>query len=116
MPETDSAVTKNSRAARDTAERALLGAIASGDRAALTRLYTDYHPRLFRFVYRLGKQTGCSGFPCSLGIATFETRDEHDDGGSDRFLDLVSKPMHRSDPIEIAGEGISDSDLQVQQD
>jgi RNA polymerase sigma-70 factor (ECF subfamily) len=38
---------------RDTAERALLGAIASGDRAALARLYTDYHPRLFKFVYRL---------------------------------------------------------------
>lgn len=53
MPETDSSRSKSSRAVRDTAERALLGAIASGDRAALAKLYTDYHPRLFKFVYRL---------------------------------------------------------------
>lgn len=53
MPETDSSISGSSRAVRDTAERALLGAIASGDRTALTRLYTDYHPRLFKFVYRL---------------------------------------------------------------
>lgn len=53
MPETDSSRSGSNRAVRDTAERALLGAIASGDRAALTKLYTDYHPRLFKFVYRL---------------------------------------------------------------
>lgn len=53
MPETDSSISASNRAVRDTAERALLGAIASGDRAALAKLYTDYHPRLFKFVYRL---------------------------------------------------------------
>lgn len=53
MPETDSPGSESSRAVRDSAERALLAAIAAGDRAALTRLYTDYHPRLFKFVYRL---------------------------------------------------------------
>jgi RNA polymerase sigma-70 factor (ECF subfamily) len=53
MPEADRPGSESSRAVQDSAERALLGAIASGDRAALTRLYTDYHPRLFKFVYRL---------------------------------------------------------------
>ena len=60
MPETNSPVSESSRAVRDTAERALLGAIASGDRAALARLYTDYYPRLFKFVYRLTRSHAVS--------------------------------------------------------
>ena len=53
MAKTDSPRSESNRAVRDAAERALLGAIASGDREALARLYTDYHARLFKFVYRL---------------------------------------------------------------
>lgn len=60
MPETKSPGSESSRAVRDTAERALLGAIASGDRAALTRLYTNYYPRLFKFVYRLTRSHAVS--------------------------------------------------------
>jgi RNA polymerase sigma-70 factor (ECF subfamily) len=34
-------------------ELALLEKVAAGDRSALTRLYLTYHPRLFKFVFRL---------------------------------------------------------------
>ena len=40
---------------RDAAERSLLEAVAAGDRDALAELYKSYHPRLFKFVYRLTK-------------------------------------------------------------
>lgn len=38
---------------RDSEERVLLELVASGDRDALTALYTEYHSRLFKFVFRL---------------------------------------------------------------
>ncbi len=38
---------------RETDERSMLSAIAAGDREALTEIYRYYHPRLFKFVYRL---------------------------------------------------------------
>ena len=41
------------RTQRESEDRALLEQIASGDREALTALYTHYHPRLFKFVFRL---------------------------------------------------------------
>ena len=38
---------------RESEERALLEQIAAGDREALATLYSHYHPRLFKFVFRL---------------------------------------------------------------
>jgi RNA polymerase sigma-70 factor, ECF subfamily len=38
---------------RDAEDRALLADVAAADRDALTALYTRYHARLFKFVFRL---------------------------------------------------------------
>ena len=40
-------------AGKDSGDLALLELIAAGDRDALTDLYTRYHARLFKFVFRL---------------------------------------------------------------
>lgn len=45
--------TKNPRASRELEERALLELIAADDRDALADLYSQYHARLFRFVFRM---------------------------------------------------------------
>lgn len=44
---------KSQAAGQDREDLALLEGIAAGDREALTELYTRYHARLFKFVYRL---------------------------------------------------------------
>jgi RNA polymerase sigma-70 factor, ECF subfamily len=42
------------------ADKALLQAVACGDRRALRELYTSYHGRLFRFLMRVTHDTGLS--------------------------------------------------------
>ena len=50
-----------SRLARqDTKDLVLLELIAADDRDALTELYARYHPRLFKFVYRLTRSHAVS--------------------------------------------------------
>lgn len=50
-----------SRLARqDTEDLVLLELIAADDRDALTELYARYHPRLFKFVYRLTRSHAVS--------------------------------------------------------
>jgi len=44
---------KTRKANRDLEERALLELIAAEDRDALTDLYSQYHARLFKFVFRM---------------------------------------------------------------
>lgn len=45
--------TTSNPAVTESRERSLLEAIAAGDREALADMYRVYHPRLFKFVYRL---------------------------------------------------------------
>jgi len=45
---------------KDVGERELLRQIAAGDRDALAALYRLYHPRLFKFVFRLTRSYGAS--------------------------------------------------------
>ena len=43
----------NPESCSDRAELDLLKRVGNGDRAALSTLYASYHPRLFKFVFRL---------------------------------------------------------------
>jgi len=46
--------------AEDTDEAALLRRVAGGDREAMEELYHQYHPRLFKFTYRLTRSYGAA--------------------------------------------------------
>ena len=51
MPMAGSQTTRDC-SSRETEDRSLLAAVASGDRDALAEIYRHYQPRLFKFVYR----------------------------------------------------------------